>query len=250
MNRIGITIRGPSDRERVAELAKTLAVGMRVEVKPERRTGAQNDRFWAMLGDIAEQLPWHGIKLTDEDWKLIFLDALKREVRIVPNIDGNGFVNLSQSSSDLSVSEMSDCMELMAAFGANHGVIFKDSDSSDASPANGDRTKVPGGALSPPQSADPPGTNFIEASLLSDDWRHTYFAALTRPDDRKESLLAKHGLALQMLGGEPSERELMWMRLAFTAVKRRNEGQLLPEHFMQRKVELLEMPLPVVETAA
>jgi hypothetical protein len=82
--------------------------------------------MWAMLTDIATQLPWHGVKLTPEDWKLVFLDALKRELRMVPNIDGTGFVNLGRSSSDLSKEEMSDLFELIHAFGAKHGVTFHD----------------------------------------------------------------------------------------------------------------------------
>jgi hypothetical protein len=83
--------------------------------------------MWAMLTDIALQLPWHGQKLTPDSWKLIFLNALKREARLVPNIDGDGFVNISgTSSSDLSKSEMSDLMEIIAEFGARHGVVFHD----------------------------------------------------------------------------------------------------------------------------
>ncbi len=45
---------------------------------------------------------------------------------MVPNLDGTGFVNLGRSSSDLSKSEMSDLIELIHAFGANHGVKFQD----------------------------------------------------------------------------------------------------------------------------
>ena len=79
-----------------------------------------------MLTDVAQQLSWHGLHLKAADWKLIFLDALKRELRMVPNLDGTGFVNLGRSSSDLSKREMSEMMELMAAFGAEHGVVFKE----------------------------------------------------------------------------------------------------------------------------
>jgi hypothetical protein len=82
--------------------------------------------MWAALSDIAMQLPWHGQKLRPEDWKLVFLDALKHEFRMVPNLDNTGFVNLGRSSSDLSKSEMSDLIELIAAFGAQHGVKFGD----------------------------------------------------------------------------------------------------------------------------
>jgi len=77
-----------------------------------------------MLTDVATQLTWHGVKLTADDWKLIFLDALKRELRIVPNLDGTGFVNLGRSSSDLSKEEMSELIDLIAVFGANHHVTF------------------------------------------------------------------------------------------------------------------------------
>jgi hypothetical protein len=82
-----------------------------------------------MLTEVALQLPWHGIKLTPDDWKLVFLDALKRDarmVRLVPNIDGDGFVNLSSRSSDLSKEEMGDLLTLIERFGAEHGVKFKD----------------------------------------------------------------------------------------------------------------------------
>jgi hypothetical protein len=43
---------------------------------------------------------------------------------MVPNIDGNGFVSLGRSSSDLSVGEMSDLIELILMFGAKHNVKF------------------------------------------------------------------------------------------------------------------------------
>lgn len=98
----------------------------RVEFKAPQRSLPQNARMWAMLTDVAAQLRWHGLKLTPDDWKLIFLDALKREVRMVPNLDGNGFVSLGRSSSDLSAAEMGDLMELIAAFGAQHGVVFQE----------------------------------------------------------------------------------------------------------------------------
>jgi hypothetical protein len=82
--------------------------------------------MWAMLTEIAAQVKWHGVTLKADDFKLIFMDALKRELRIVPNLDGTGFVNLGRSSSDLSKEEMSDLLELIAAWGVSHGVKFND----------------------------------------------------------------------------------------------------------------------------
>jgi len=123
MGRALVTIRTEPDRSRVAQWAAKAPIGTRVEFKASKRSIPQNDRMWAMLTDVATQLPWHGSKMTPDDWKLVFLDALKREVRTVPNIDGSGFVALNRSS-DLSKEEMSDLMELISAFGARHGVLF------------------------------------------------------------------------------------------------------------------------------
>lgn len=126
MGRALITIRRSEDRRRVSLWAEKAPVGTRIEFKAAKRSLPQNDRLWAMLTDVAVQIPWHGQKLHAEDWKFIFLDALKRELRFVPNIDGTGFVNLGRSSSDLSKAEMSDLIEVIAAFGAKHGVKFHD----------------------------------------------------------------------------------------------------------------------------
>jgi hypothetical protein len=131
MGRALITIRGGTDRMRVAAWAAKAPPGTRVLFKASKRTLPQNtlpqnDRMWAMLTDIARQLVWHGQKLTPDDWKLMFLDALDREQRMVPSIEGDGMVNLGRSSSDLSKEEMTDLIELMFAFGAKHGVTFND----------------------------------------------------------------------------------------------------------------------------
>ena len=130
MSRALLRIDGPVTRARAMRLMERVPEGTRVEFKGGRRTLPQNDRMWAMLTDVARQQTWppgpHGIKLLPNDWKLIFIDALKREVRTVPNLDSTGFVNLSGSSSDLSKEEMSEMIELMTAWGAQNGVVFAD----------------------------------------------------------------------------------------------------------------------------
>lgn len=124
MSRAMLILTNEASRAKAISWVRAAPRGTRLEFKEPRRTLAQNDLMWAMLTDVAEQVSWHGLRLSADDWKLVFLDALKREVRIVPNIDGNGFVNLGRSSSDLSKSEMSDLIEIIAAFGARHGVRF------------------------------------------------------------------------------------------------------------------------------
>lgn len=126
MSRYTVTITSDEDRTRAVQIVRQAPAGSRVDVKAAKRSLPQNDRMWAMLTEVARQLPWHGVKLRPDDWKLIFLDALKRELRTVPNLDGTGFVNLGRSSSDLSKTEMTDLIEVIFAFGAQHGVIFAD----------------------------------------------------------------------------------------------------------------------------
>lgn len=114
------------DRNKARRWAARLPEGTRVEFKKPRRSLPQNDRMWAMLTDVASQLKWHGQQLETDDWKLIFMQALNSEMRLVPNIAGNGFVNLGRSSSKLSKEEMTDLIDLISAFGAEHGVKFHD----------------------------------------------------------------------------------------------------------------------------
>lgn len=129
MSRALVIIRSDVDRLKASRWAEKAPAGTRIEFKATKRSLPQNARLWAMLTDVAEQLVWYGKKLTPDDWKLMFLDGLKRELRVVPNLDGTGFVNLGRSSSDLSKDEMSDLMELIAAFGAQHGVQFHEQQS-------------------------------------------------------------------------------------------------------------------------
>lgn len=126
MTRALIVIRSDADRKRAALWATRAPIGTRIEYKATKRSLPQNSLLWSHLTDIATQVLWHGVKLSAPDWKQIFLDALKRELRMVPNLDGDGFVNLGRSSSDLSKGEMSDMLELLRSFGANHNVTFID----------------------------------------------------------------------------------------------------------------------------
>ena len=92
----------------------------------DTRTDEQNKKLWPMLQDVSKQVPWFGQWLEKEDWKLIFLAALNRETRIVPNLENNGFVNLSTSSSKLSKAQFSDLIELIYKLGAERGVVWTD----------------------------------------------------------------------------------------------------------------------------
>lgn len=126
MSRALLVLDAPDVREKAKRWIDQAPVGTRVEYKAPKRSLEQNAMMWACLTEVADQVTHHGLKLTTDDWKLIFIDALKRENRIAPNLDGTGFVSLGRSTSDLSKDEMTDLIELILAFGAKHGVTFKD----------------------------------------------------------------------------------------------------------------------------
>ncbi|AWC25401.1 NinB protein [Aminobacter sp. MSH1] len=126
MTRALLVLNTDADRKKVTAWAWSLPPGTRCEFKAPKRSLDQNARMWAALTDIATQVTYRTLKLTPDDWKLVFLDALKREVRIVPNLDGTGFVSLTKSSSDLSKQEMSDLLEIIQAWAAQNGVVLHD----------------------------------------------------------------------------------------------------------------------------
>ena len=100
--------------------------GMRLEFKMPKRTLPQNDRMWAMLTDIAAIMRKRGTDYTTDEWKVIFMHACGREIRLLPSLDGKGFIPYGQSSSDLSKQEMTDLIEFMFAWGSENSITFHD----------------------------------------------------------------------------------------------------------------------------
>ncbi|MCP1121585.1 recombination protein NinB [Robbsia andropogonis] len=96
--------------------------GFVCEVKPRKRSSDQNALMWALLTEVSEQVEWHGRKLSPESWKCVFSAALKKQ-DVVPGLNGD-FVVLGQSTSRMTVRELSELVELIQAFGAEQGVRF------------------------------------------------------------------------------------------------------------------------------
>lgn len=126
MSRAQLTLSGRADRDTALKWVEQAPAGTRVIFKESKRSTDQNSKLWAMLTEVATQLDWHGQKLSPDSWKLLFLDALTNEMKLVPNLNGTGYVNLGRSSSNLSKSEFSDLLELIHEFGARHDVKFSE----------------------------------------------------------------------------------------------------------------------------
>ena len=124
MSRALIILKSAADRARAIKWITSAPFGTRVTFKETKRTLPQNDRFWAMLSDVAAQKEHHGRKYPPDIWKLLFMDAFGRETKYVPALEGGTVVPIGQSSSDLTKNEMSELMEFIAVWGAEHGVTF------------------------------------------------------------------------------------------------------------------------------
>jgi hypothetical protein len=112
---------GPALKWAEQMLTKGLQAGPAVvRLSRPTRNLDQNAKLWPMLSDVSKQVEWYGHKLKPEEWKDMFTAVLKQQ-KTVPGIDG-GFVVIGAHTSKMTVSQISDLIELMYAFGANHGV--------------------------------------------------------------------------------------------------------------------------------
>ncbi len=128
MGRALIVLQSSAERARATQWIAKAPPGTRVEFKATKRSLDQNSKMWASLTDIAGQVVWYGQKLSAEDWKDVFTASLRR-ARVVPGIDPGTYVPLGMRTSDMSKDEMSALIELIMAFGAEHGVTFHDQQS-------------------------------------------------------------------------------------------------------------------------
>jgi hypothetical protein len=100
-----------------------------VEAKPENRSLDQNALLHAALTDIANQVVWHGQKLSMEVWKRLCVASWLRENNenpmLIPALDGHGVDIIFEKTSKLSTKQCASLVEWCFAFGAEHGVNFR-----------------------------------------------------------------------------------------------------------------------------
>lgn len=128
MSGLLLVLYGARERQRAHIMIDNAPALARVTFEAPRRTLPQNALLHSLIGEVASQLLYHGQRLTVDDYKLVFLASLKSEMRIVPNLDGDGFVNLGRKTSRLTKEECSFLIDIVRAYGEKHGVIFGKAD--------------------------------------------------------------------------------------------------------------------------
>ena len=100
-----------------------------LEVRPEKRSDAQNRLLHACLTDISKQVEWAGAKRDVDTWKRLltaaWLRARGEPIEMLPAIDGNGVDIVFRRTSQLTKAECAELSEFVMAWAAERGVKFR-----------------------------------------------------------------------------------------------------------------------------
>ena len=111
------------DRQRAHRAIDQAPEGWVAVFRPETRTDDQNRKLWPMLEDLRRQVPGLS-EYHRDDIKLMFLNALKVEMRFLPALEGNGLFPVGLRSSTLTKEQFSALIELLYEYGARNGVVW------------------------------------------------------------------------------------------------------------------------------
>lgn len=100
---------------------------MVAELRPEKRSDAQNRLLHALLSDISKQKEWAGAKRDVDTWKRLLTAAWLRSrgehIEMLPALDGKGVDIVFRRTSQLTKAECAELSEFVMAWAAQNGVI-------------------------------------------------------------------------------------------------------------------------------
>lgn len=99
-----------------------------MEIRPEKRSDAQNRLLHACLGEISKQVEWAGAKRDTDTWKRLltaaWLRARGEPIEMLPAIDGHGVDIVFRRTSQLTKSECAELSEFVMAWAAERGIYM------------------------------------------------------------------------------------------------------------------------------
>ncbi len=95
-----------------------------VKISAAKRSDDQNAKMWAMLSDISRSAPEERQHIP-EVWKCIFMAALGYEVMFAMGLNDQPFP-IGFKTSKLTKPQMSDLIEFIYAYGAQHNVKWSE----------------------------------------------------------------------------------------------------------------------------
>jgi hypothetical protein len=93
--------------------------------RKQTRTTEQNKKLHALCNDISKQRQWAGAWMDVEDWKRLFVAQLYGQ-KVVPSLDGKGFVVLNKRTGRMIIEECSEAIEYIQAWAVDQGIKLGD----------------------------------------------------------------------------------------------------------------------------
>lgn len=110
-------------RRNAAQAVMNAADGFMVEIKPRSRSLDQNAMLHALFTEASKNATWQGRKLTPTQWKVLFISghaiATGLGADLVPGLE-NEFVNVRESSAQMSIARMTSLIEYINAWMAQN----------------------------------------------------------------------------------------------------------------------------------
>lgn len=120
-----VILNSPAKRQLAKRLVDLAPDGAIAEYREAKRTNAQNDLMWALIGQVARAKP-NGRHLSPDNWKALFMHDAGFTCTFEPSLDGNGVVPLGFKSSRLAKAEFSDVIEAIYRFAAENEIPLSD----------------------------------------------------------------------------------------------------------------------------
>ena len=126
-------ITGEVSRKAICRHVLTAPEGHVVRISEPAKKRIQEEKYHAMIGDIAKQCTFMGMRLDSEDWKRLLVDAFAKVMRdagtpihhdgrVVPSLDGKRVVQLGVQTRKFYVKEAAEFIEYLYAYGAENNV--------------------------------------------------------------------------------------------------------------------------------
>ena len=101
-----------------------------LEIKDATKSRDQEEKYHAMIGEIAKQAQHLGAKWDSESWKRLLVDQFCKDNglktgAVIPNLSGDGIVQLGMQTRNFTKEQASEFVEWLHAWGAEHGVTFE-----------------------------------------------------------------------------------------------------------------------------
>jgi hypothetical protein len=111
--------------------------GDMVTIQEPAKKRIQEEKYHAMIGDIAKECTHIGRKWDTESWKRLLVDMFADEMRaagtplhhdghVVPSLDGRRIVQLGIQTREFRVREAAQFIEFLYAYGDDQGVTWSE----------------------------------------------------------------------------------------------------------------------------